>query len=103
MPSSSEFKPLRPTAPAAVQPIVDALRRKGWLLEIECPQSDGDDTIITARGLPRLYISISEDEVVTLNIDEEGIGGDTTIRSLALSHTSSEREEQIQEISNWFG
>lgn len=89
--------------PPAVRLIVAALRGRGWLLEITYPDEKSDDTVITANGLPRRYISISEEEVVSLNQDEQGIGGDIAITSLALSRNASEREAQIREIAMWFG
>lgn len=102
MTSSTDDNSPPVSAPPSVQFIVDALRGRGWLLEISYPEEKGDDTIITAKGLPRRYISVSEDEVVSFNQDEQGAGGDITIASLALSHNSRERETQIREIAMWF-
>lgn len=101
--ASTNREPPNLSPPPAVQLIVDSLRARGWVLEVTYPENAGDDTVITVKGLPRRYISISEDEVVSLNQDEQGIGGDTTMASLALSHNSSEREAQVREIALWFG
>lgn len=92
-----------PSQPSTVQSVVDALHKRGWVLEIAYPERQGDSTVITPIGLPKRYIDISDDEVVSLNIDEEGIGNDITIRSLASSADDRERADQIAEISTWFG
>ena len=103
MASFTDSKLPHVSPPAAVQLIVDSLHARGWVLEITYPEQAGDGTVITAKGLPKRYITISEDGVASLNQDEQGLGGDTTIASLTLSHISSEREAQVREISLWFG
>jgi len=85
-----------------VQSVVEALRAKGWQLDIAYPEKPRDPTVITLTGQPKRYIDISEG-VVSLNIDQEGIGGDTTICDLVLSEDARERADQLAEISMWFG